>query len=82
MVVIKDNIVEPHSIQGAAGEFISQQGGVAFHIGVKPFFLDQIGGNPLNLLRRTTMESGQGDRLAHSWGDGPHIGLVQMLEPI
>ena len=70
VVVIKGDIVIAHFIQNGAGGLIAQQSGVALDEGVQPLFLDEIGGDALDLLRRAAVEGGEGDRAGNPGGDG------------
>ena len=70
MVVVKGDIVITHLVQNGAGGLIAQQSGVALDEGVQPLFLDKIGGDALDLLRRAAVEGGEGDRAGDPGGDG------------
>ena len=70
VVVIEGDIVIAHFIQNGAGGLIAQQSGVAFDEGVQPLFLNEIGGDALDLLRRAAVEGGEGDRAGDPGGDG------------
>ena len=70
VVVIEGDIVIAHFIQNGAGGLIAQQSGVALDEGVQPLFLDEIGGDALDLLRRAAVEGGEGDRAGNPGGDG------------
>ena len=70
VVVIKGDIVIAHFIQNGAGGLIAQQSGVALDEGVQPLFLDEIGGDALDLLRRAAVEGGEGDGAGNPGGDG------------
>ena len=70
VVVIEGDIVIAHFIQNGAGGLIAQQSGVALDEGVQPLFLDKIGGDALDLLRRAAVVGGEGDRAGDPGGDG------------
>ena len=61
MVLVEDDIVVSHLIQGVPGGAVAQDGGVALDEGVQTLLRDQIGGDALDLLRRAAVESGEGD---------------------
>ena len=61
MVIVEGHIVESSLIETLAGEVISQNGGVALHQGVELLLGDKVAGDALDLLRRTAVESGDGD---------------------
>ena len=73
VVVIKGDIVIAHFIQNGAGGLIAQQSGVALDEGVQPLFLDEIGGDALDLLRRAAVEGGEGHGTGDLGGDGVDI---------
>ena len=70
VVVIEGDIVITHLVQNGAGSLIAQQSGVALDEGVQPLFLNEIGGDALDLLRRAAVEGGEGDRAGNPGGDG------------
>ena len=70
VMVVKGDVVIAHLVQNGAGGLIAQQSGVALDEGVQPLFLDKIGGDALDLLRRAAVEGGEGDRAGDPGGDG------------
>ena len=83
VVVIEGDIVIAHLVQNGAGGLIAQQSGVALDEGVQPLFLNEIGGDALDLLRRAAVEGGEGDGAGDPGGDGVDGGLFsreQLME--
>ena len=70
VVVIEGDIVITHLVQNGAGGLIAQQSGVALDEGVQPLFLNEIGGDAFDLLRRAAVEGGEGDGAGDPGGDG------------
>ena len=70
VVVIEGDVVIAHLVQNGAGGLIAQQSGVALDEGVQPLFLNEIGGDAFDLLRRAAVEGGEGDRAGDPGGDG------------
>ena len=70
VVVIEGDVVITHLVQNGAGSLIAQQRGIALDEGVQPLFLDEIGGDALDLLRRAAVEGGEGDGAGNPGGDG------------
>ena len=62
VMIVKDDVVVAHAVQRAARELVAQQGRVAFDVGVELLDGDEVGGDPLDLVRRATVQRGQGDR--------------------
>ena len=78
--VVKMNIVESQAVQPASGVFISQQRRVQLDIGIQVFFRDQVGGNPLDLIRRTAVKRGFRNGTGNAGRDCVHIGLIHIAE--
>ena len=70
MVLIEDDVVIAHGVQGAAGGLVAQDGGVALDEGVQVLFGDQVAGDALDLVRGTAVEGGHSDAAGHPGGDG------------
>ena len=73
VVVIEGDVVITHLVQNGAGSLIAQQRGIALDEGVQPLFLDEIGGDALDLLRRAAVEGGEGHGAGDLGGDGVDI---------
>ena len=56
MMIVKCYVIKSQTVQSRSGEFISQQGRVAFHIGVEMLLLQQIGSDRLDLFRGTSVK--------------------------
>ena len=83
MVLIEDDVVIAHGVQGAAGGLVAQDGGVALDEGVQVLFGDQVAGDALDLIGGTAVEGGHGDAAGHPGGDGVDEGGLlgeQLLE--
>ena len=70
VVVIKGNVIVAHFIQNGAGSLVAQQSGIALDEGMEILFRDEIGGDPLDLLRRAAVEGGEGHGAGDLGGDG------------
>ena len=73
MVVIESDIVVAHLVQNGAGGLVAQQSGVALDEGMEILFRDEVGGDPLDLLRRAAVEGGEGHGTGDLGGDGVDI---------
>ena len=82
VVAVKDHVVEAQVVQGPAGKFVAQQGGVALDVGVEPLLGDEVGGDALDLVGGAAVEGGLGDGGGHLGGDGLYIGRVHLPEPV
>ena len=83
VMVVKGDVVIAHLVQNGAGSLIAQQSGVALDEGMEILFRDEIGGDPLDLLRRAAVEGGEGDGAGDPGGDGVDGGLFsreQLME--
>ena len=70
VMVVKGDVVIAHLVQNGAGSLIAQQSGVALDEGMEILFRDEIGGDPLDPLRRAAVEGGEGDGAGDPGGDG------------
>ena len=73
VVVIEGDVVIAHLVQNGAGSLVAQQSGIALDEGVQPLFLNEIGGDALDLLRRAAVEGGEGHGTGDLGGDGVDI---------
>ena len=73
MMVVKCDIVVAHLVQNGAGSLVAQQSGIALDEGVEVLFRDEVGGDPLDLLRRAAVEGGEGHGAGDLGGDGVDI---------
>ena len=70
VVLVKDDVVIAHGVQRPPGSLVAQNGGVAFDEGVQVLFGDEIAGNALDLIGRTSVEGRDGDAAGDTGGDG------------
>ena len=70
MMLIESDIVVAHAVQNIPGGLVTQDGRIAFDEGVQALLGDQIGGNALNLVRRTAVKGGDGDAVGDTGADG------------
>ena len=83
MMIVKDDVVITHAVEGAACRLVAEDGGVALDEGVEALLRQQIRGNALDLIGRTAVESGDGDRAANAGRDSVNIrffGGEQLLQ--
>ena len=73
VMVVKGDVVIAHLVQNGAGSLIAQQSGVALDEGMEILFRDEVGGDPLDLLRRAAVEGGEGHGTGDLGGDGVDI---------
>ena len=64
------DVVVAHAVQDVPGGPVAQKGGVALDEGVEALFRDEVGGDPLDLVRRAAVEGGDGDGVGDPGGDG------------
>ena len=57
----RGDVVVAHSVQDGPGRLVAQDGGVALDEGVQMLLREEVGGNALDLVRRTAVEGGDGD---------------------
>ena len=82
VMVIKGDVVVAQAVQGLAGKFVAQKGGVALDIGVQALLGDKVGGDALDLVGGTAVEGGLGDGVGDPGGDGLHKVPIHLLELI
>ena len=70
MMLIEGDIVVAHAVQNIPGRLVTQDGGVALDEGVQALLGDQIGGDALNLVRRTAVKGGDGNAVRDPGADG------------
>ena len=59
MEIAESDVIVSHLIHGLSCKFISQKCRIALDKGMKSFHLDQIRSDPLDLLRRASMQRGE-----------------------
>ena len=67
VVIVEGDIVIAHGVQNGPGGLVPQDGGIALDEGVQVLLLQQVAGDPLDLVRRAAVEGG------HRHGSG-HMG--------
>ena len=67
ILVVEGDIVIAHGVQNGPGGLVPQDGGIALDEGVQVLLLQQVAGDPLDLVRRAAVEGG------HRHGSG-HMG--------
>ena len=77
VMLIEDDVVIAHGIEDGAGGLVAEDGRVALDERVQVLFPQQVGGDALNLLRRTAVQGGDGDAAADTRGDGGDIVLLR-----
>ena len=77
VVLIEDDVVIAHGVEGAAGGLVPQNGGVALDEGVQVLLGDEVGGDALDLIRGTAVEGGDGDAAADAGGDTVDIAALR-----
>jgi hypothetical protein len=70
VVLIEGNVVVAHAVQDGPGRLVAQDGGVALDEGVQMLLREEVGGNALDLIRRTAVEGGDGDAVGDPGADG------------
>jgi hypothetical protein len=76
VVLVKDDVVVAHGVQHGTGGLVAQNGGVALDEGVQVLFLDEVGGDALDLVRRAAVERGDGDAAGDAGRDGVDEGAL------
>ena len=82
VMVVELDVVVAQVVQGLAGEFIAQQGGVALDVGVQPLLGNQIGGDALDFVGRAAVEGGFGDGAGNLGRDAHDVIPVHMAHPV
>ena len=77
---VEGNVVKARSVEALPGIVVAQERGIALDIGVEALLFDQIGRDPLDLVRRTSVERGFRDRGGNAWADAPHEALIDLPE--
>ena len=83
VMIVKDDVVVTHAVEGAACRLVAEDGGVALDEGVETLLRQQVRGNALDLIGRTAVEGGDGDGTANAGRDGINIvafGGEQLLQ--
>ena len=82
MEIVECNIIITHVVHKLPCILISQKGWVAFDEGMYFLLLNQVTGNALNLLGRTSVKGGKGCTVADLRGNPLHVFLCHLLKLI
>ena len=70
VMLVKDDVVIPHAVEDAARGLVAEDGRIALDKSVQVLFLQEVGGDALDLLRRAAVERGDGHAAGNVGGDG------------
>ena len=82
MEITERHIIISHVVHGLSCELIPKERGIALDKGVESLLRDQVHGDPLDLLRRTSVKCGDGHGITDISGNAFDILLCHMLELI
>ena len=82
MEIAECHIVVAHFIHGLSCIVVTQKGRIAFNKGMNVFFCQQIGCDALDLLRRASVQGGQGCTAAYSSGNRFCIFCCKVLKTV
>ena len=69
VVLVEGHVAVAHAVQDGAGGLVAQEGGIALDESMQALLRQEVGGDALDLLRRTAVEGGEGDAAGDSGGD-------------